>query len=172
MDGPTDRQRETQLPSLESTSSGDPGARPTLLNRLLKALASPMRAHIVGSLDERQQQLAQSLHELDVKLNHLEPIIEEQTRMLEKLRSMQETVTPHIEALEKGRIAAMDDIAVLREDAERARKHLASLQGDGTELQGAVAKLADRGDRFEDLWADLHRDMTTLAEALSRLERD
>ncbi len=118
----------------------------------------------------RLEHLVESLGQNLTRMARLESLVEEQTRFAEKLKSMQAAVTTHIEALENAKNAANEDIKVLREDAKRTRDHLAALQNQSSEHQNTIARLADRGDRFEELWADLHRDMTAIADALSREE--
>lgn len=73
----------------------------------------------------------------------------------------------------------MSGVESLRADSTRMMEHFAALQEDHTKVRNTVAEILAAGDaqatalkRIDDLWADLHRDMTALADAISRLEAD
>lgn len=72
---------------------------------------------------------------------------------------------------------AKDGVAALQGDSTRMMDHLAKLQEDHTEVRAILTELVATSDshsdtlkRVDDLWADLHRDMTALADALSHRE--
>jgi len=127
---------------------------------MFAALFSPVVRVIVGPMEAQQHQITQLL-QTESKPTWIERHVEEHARLQQRLASIHKAITSHIESLENAKVTAADDIATLRGDAERARGHLSELQ-----------KIVSRDKRFEDLWADLHFDMTALAEVLSQLEND
>ena len=82
-------------------------------------------------------------------------------------------ITEDLESTRAQTDAAANDVESLRSDSTRIMEHLATLQDDHTRLTELVEGAESHHHalkRLDDLWADLHRDMTALAEALSRRE--
>ena len=82
-------------------------------------------------------------------------------------------ITDNLEATRTQAEAAAIGVESLSSDSTRIMEHLAALQDDHTRLMELVEGAESHGHplkRLDDLWADLHRDMTALAEAISRRE--
>ena len=86
-------------------------------------------------------------------------------------------ITDNLESTRAQAEAAAIGVESLSSDSTRIMEHLAAIQGDHTKLSETTAELVEGAEshghalkRLDDLWADLHRDMTALAEAISRRE--
>jgi chromosome segregation ATPase len=106
-------------------------------------------------------------------------------QIVERLAALQknnDAAREHLAALQEDHDGARGEstritehLAALQKDHDKVREHLSALQEDQAGLHLSVSGLGEGSDshgdslqRLDDLWADLHRDMTTMAEALSR----
>ena len=82
-------------------------------------------------------------------------------------------ITDNLESTRTQAEAAAIGVESLSSDSTRIMEHLAALQDDHTRLRELVEDAESHRHalkRLDDLWADLQRDMTALAEAISRRE--
>ncbi len=115
-------------------------------------------------------------------IEHLAALQEDHTRVREtmaKIVAKSERTIEHLAALQEDHTRVRETMAKIVAKSERTVEHLAALQEDHTRVREKLATIAVETEEYsaelkkiDDLWADLHRDMTALAEAFSRLESD
>lgn len=122
------------------------------VGRIIAALFAPLARKRIDPLAEVQRQLVALLLEYDRTLTDL-------MAEVNQIRGVAEEATRNIESLRGDSSRIMDHLATLQEDHTRLVE-ITSRTRSNIEVPGAFEKLLD----------DLHRDMTVLAEAVSRLE--
>jgi methyl-accepting chemotaxis protein len=123
-------------------------------SRIIAALFAPLCRSLIVPVADVQRRLIALLLEYDSALT-------EARRHVEQIRTTAEEAARGIESL--------------RGDSSRIMDHLAALQEDHDMLREIVARSHPENgalSRSEKLWSDLQRDVTTLAEAVSRLDSD
>ncbi len=152
----------------------------------MEALLSPLRRALLDPITDVQRRTIALLLDYDTTLTEV-------SAQLEKTRAAADAAADGIDLLHGDSTRTIEHLAALQEDhtrvsekmagfvatSERTIEHLAALQEDHTRVSEKMAKIAVETEeysaelkRIDELWADLHRDMTALAEAFSRLESD
>jgi chromosome segregation ATPase len=111
-------------------------------------------------------------------IEHLAALQKDHDGIREHLPALQkdhDKIREHLAAFQKDHDKIREHLPALQKDHDKIREHLVELQKDHTRLRGTVTGLVEGAglhgealNRLDDLWTDLHRDMTALAEALSR----
>jgi len=98
--------------------------------------------------------------------------LDEFTAAVNTLRGELDAMRARLVRVEDSALESAAAIGSLRGDSSRTNTHVGELQVDHDRVKAAVWSHEESVRRLEALWSDAQRDMTSLAEALARLDGD